>query len=85
MRASTASSGAALRAMPKKVNNVMIKAIGIPVRYDRVPGGRYPRMVKVKVGWAYIQPGYEDTIKAGIRDYQRENEGLGVMFLIDPE
>ncbi|MBQ6553761.1 MAG: LysM peptidoglycan-binding domain-containing protein, partial [Firmicutes bacterium] len=28
---------------------------------------------------------YEDTIKAGIRDYQRENEGLGVMFLIDPE
>ena len=51
----TKSSDSALRAMPKKVNKVMIKAIGIPVRYDRVPGGRYPRMIKVKVGWAYIQ------------------------------
>ncbi len=51
----TKSSGSALRAMPKKVNKAMIKAIGIPVRYDRVPGGRYPRMIKVKVGWAYIQ------------------------------
>ena len=49
------SSAAALRQMPKKVNNVMIKAIGIPVRYDRVPGGRYPAMRKAKVGWAYIQ------------------------------
>ena len=51
----TKSSAASLRAMPKKVNNVMIKAIGIPVRYDRVPGGRYPAMKKAKVGWAYIQ------------------------------
>ncbi len=51
----TKSSASALRAMPKKVNNVMVKAIGIPVRYDRVPGGRYPPMVKAKVGWAYIQ------------------------------
>ena len=51
----TKSSDSALRSMPKKVNKVMIKAIGIPVRYDRVPGGRYPRMIKVKVGWAYIQ------------------------------
>ena len=51
----TKSSGAALRAMPKKVNEAMIKSIGIPVRYDRVPGGRYPKMVEVKVGWAYIQ------------------------------
>ncbi len=51
----TKSSGAALRAMPKKVNSVMVKAIGIPVRYDRVPGGRYPAMVKAKVGWSYIQ------------------------------
>ena len=48
-------SGAALRAMPAKVNKAMIKAIGIPVRYDRVPGGRYPQMIKAKVGWAYIQ------------------------------
>ncbi len=49
------SSGPALRAMPQKVNTAMIKSIGIPVRYDRVPGGRYPRMVEEKVGWAYIQ------------------------------
>ncbi len=49
------SSGFYLRAMPEKVNKAMIKAIGIPVRYDRVPGGRYPRMIKVKAGWAYIQ------------------------------
>ncbi|MBQ9210515.1 MAG: polysaccharide deacetylase family protein [Clostridia bacterium] len=51
----TKSSGAALRAMPGKVNQAMIKSIGIPVRYDRVPGGRYPQMIKAKVGWAYIQ------------------------------
>ena len=49
------SSDHALRIMPQKVNQAMIKSIGIPVRYDRVPGGRYPRMVEVKVGWAYIQ------------------------------
>ena len=49
------SSGHALRIMPQKVNQAMIKSIGIPVRYDRVPGGRYPRMIEVKVGWAYIQ------------------------------
>ena len=51
----TKSSAAALRRMPEKVNTAMIKAIGIPVRYDRVPGGRYPPMVKAKVKWAYIQ------------------------------
>ena len=51
----TKSSGSALRAMPAKVNKAMIKAIGIPVRYDRVPGGRYPAMIKAGVGWAYIQ------------------------------
>lgn len=49
------SSAAALRAMPAKVNTAMIKAIGIPVRYDRVPGGRYPQMIRAKVGWSYIQ------------------------------
>ena len=49
------SSAGALRQMPAKVNKAMIKAIGIPVRYDRVPGGRYPPMRKAKVGWAYIQ------------------------------
>ncbi len=51
----TKSSASALRHMPEKVNAAMIKAIGIPVRYDRVPGGRYPAMVKAGVGWAYIQ------------------------------
>ena len=51
----TKSSPAALRAMPGKVNAAMIKAIGIPVRYDRVPGGRYPQMISAGVGWAYIQ------------------------------
>ena len=49
------SSAAALRAMPGKVNKAMIKAIGIPVRYNRVPGGRYPQMIKAKTGWALIQ------------------------------
>ena len=51
----TKSSATALRAMPEKVNRAMIKAIGIPVRYDRVPGGRYPQMIAAKVGWPYIQ------------------------------
>ena len=51
----TKSSPSALRRMPEKVNTAMIKAIGIPVRYDRVPGGRYPAMVSAKVSWAYIQ------------------------------
>jgi len=51
----TKSSPAALRAMPKKVNEAMIRSVGIPVRYDRVPGGRYPPMISAKVGWAYIQ------------------------------
>ena len=44
-----------MRAMPEKVNKAMIKAIGIPVRYDRVPGGLYPNMVKAKVDWPFIQ------------------------------
>ena len=51
----TKSSGAALRRMPEKVNTAMIKAIGIPVRYNRVPGGRYPPMIAAGVKWAYIQ------------------------------
>ncbi len=51
----TKSSDSALRAMPEKVNRAMIKAIGIPVRYDRVPGGRYPNMISAGVNWAYIQ------------------------------
>ena len=49
------SSGSALRAMPAKVNEAMIRSVGIPVRYDRVPGGAYPAMIKAKVQWAFIQ------------------------------
>ena len=49
------SSGSALRAMPAKVNKALIKAIGIPTRYDRVPYGLYNQMIKAKVGWPLIQ------------------------------
>ena len=48
-------SGTTLQAMPEKVNNAMIEAIGIPVRYDRAPGGLFPKMQKAKVQWAFIQ------------------------------
>lgn len=51
----TKSSGSALRAMPKKVETAMVKSIGIDVLYNRVPGGRYPAMIKAKVGWPLIQ------------------------------
>lgn len=49
------STPAALRAMPGKVNAAMIKAIGIPARYDRVPYGLYNTMIKAGVHWPYIQ------------------------------
>jgi peptidoglycan/xylan/chitin deacetylase (PgdA/CDA1 family) len=48
-------SGTTLKAMPEKVNKVMIETIGIPVRYDRAPGGLYPKMQKAKVEWPFIQ------------------------------
>lgn len=48
-------STGAMRAMVDKVNKQMIAAIGIPVRYDRVPYGLYPQMIKAKVGWPLIQ------------------------------
>lgn len=38
-----------------RFDDALIKAIGIPSRYDRVPYGLYPQMVKAKVGWPYIQ------------------------------
>jgi len=49
------TSPATLRAMPEKVNAAMIKTIGIPVRYNRVPGGLYPKMVSAGVDWPLIQ------------------------------
>lgn len=48
-------SGTSLRAMPGKVDKRMIEAIGIPVRYNRVPYGLYNQMIKAKVGWPLIQ------------------------------
>ncbi len=38
------------------------------------------------VGWAYIQPGFEDYLSDGIIEYQRENasKGLNVLYLSDP-
>ena len=53
--ATKSQSAKTLRAMPEKVNKVMIATIGIPVRYNRAPGGIYPPMQKAKVEWAYIQ------------------------------
>ena len=48
-------SASSMRSMVDKVNTQMIKAIGIPVRYDRVPYGLYPDMIAAKVGWPLIQ------------------------------
>lgn len=48
-------SASALRAMPDKFNKRLIEAIGIPVRYDRVPYGLYNQMIDAKVGWPLIQ------------------------------
>ncbi len=38
------------------------------------------------VGWAYIQPGFEDYLSDGIMEYQRKNaeKGLDVLYLSDP-
>ncbi len=49
------TSASAMRAMPKKCNAALIAAIGIPTRYNRVPYGLYPQMIKSKVGWPLIQ------------------------------
>lgn len=49
------SSGAALRAMVEKCDKAMIAAIGLPTRYNRVPHGLYPQMIKAKTGWPLIQ------------------------------
>ncbi len=51
----TKISAANIRSMPKKCSDAMLAAIGIRERYDRVPYGLYPPMVKNKVGWSYIQ------------------------------
>ena len=49
------SSASALRGMREKCDNALIAAIGIPTRYNRVPYGLYPQMIKAKTGWSHIQ------------------------------
>lgn len=49
------TSGKTLRAMPAKCDAALIAAIGLPSRYNRVPHGLYPQMIKAKVGWPLIQ------------------------------
>ncbi|MBR4080772.1 MAG: polysaccharide deacetylase family protein [Clostridia bacterium] len=49
------SSASALRGMRDKCDKALIAAIGIPTRYNRVPYGLYPQMIKAKTGWAHIQ------------------------------
>ncbi len=49
------TSASNIRSMVKKCNSAFIKAIGIPPRYDRVPYGLYPQMIKAKAGWPLIQ------------------------------
>lgn len=49
------TSYSTLKSYRTKFDKALVKVIGIPSRYDRVPYGLYPRMVKAKVGWPYIQ------------------------------
>lgn len=49
------TSAANMRAMVAKCDSAMIAAIGIPTRYNRVPYGLYPQMIKAKTGWPLIQ------------------------------
>ncbi|MEG1013204.1 MAG: polysaccharide deacetylase family protein [Clostridia bacterium] len=49
------SSAASLCKMVEKFDKALIECIGIPSRYNRVPYGLYPSMVKAKVGWPLIQ------------------------------
>ncbi len=51
----TNMNAARIREMKPKCTEAMIAAIGIPERYDRVPYGLYPKMIKAQAGWAYIQ------------------------------
>ena len=48
-------SGTRLKAMKPSCDAALTEAIGTAPAYDRVPYGLYPRMIKAKVGWAYIQ------------------------------
>lgn len=49
------TSASNMRAMVAKCDNALIAAIGIPTRFNRVPYGLYPQMIKAKTGWPLIQ------------------------------
>ena len=49
------SSKASLRAMVGKCDAALIRAIGLPTRYNRVPYGLYNQMIDAKTGWPLIQ------------------------------
>lgn len=48
-------SGSAIRGMKAKVDKALYPVIGVTARYDRVPYGLYPDMIKAKAGWPLIQ------------------------------
>ncbi len=48
-------SAATLQGYKTKCDAAMLDAVGWVSRYDRVPYGLYPPMIKAKVGWPYIQ------------------------------
>jgi len=48
-------STSTLKTYRTKFDKALVAAIGIPSRYDRVPYGLYPRMIKMELGWPYIQ------------------------------
>jgi peptidoglycan/xylan/chitin deacetylase (PgdA/CDA1 family) len=41
--------------MKAKVDKALYPVIGVTARYDRVPYGLYPDMIKAKAGWPLIQ------------------------------
>ncbi len=49
------SSAAQLRRQVAMCNDALSEAIGLYPRYDRVPHGQYPAMIKAKAGWPLIQ------------------------------
>lgn len=49
------SSYETLRGMVARVDDELTNAVGVKSRYNRVPYGLYPRMIKAKTGWPLIQ------------------------------
>ncbi len=44
-----------LRSMPAKCSNALIKAIGLPPKFNRAPYGHFAPMIAAQVGWPLIQ------------------------------